>query len=186
MSFHKRIESLISCAGISFILLTVVAPMSLLAIAYLKSMSTVLLGTHILSGLVWFLLVVASPVSVLLMENYLASDNIYDWFIQNIPRLTFLAFGAGLTAVVSGSVLFLSTPPTGNERMWRLLALSAGWFIFFLGLFGPNRFHLGVFYEEMSQSPDERKISSLNKKNIIVGGFEAVLIITFVVAMNFL
>lgn len=186
MSLHQRIESLIGFAGVPFILLTVVAPMSLLTIAHLKSMTTVLLGTHILSGFVWFLLVTSSPVAVLLLENSVVSDDIYNWFIHNTPRLTFLAFGAGLTAVVSGSVLFLSTLPTGDERMWRLLALFAGWFIFFLGLFGPNRFHLGVFYEEMSSSPDESKISSLNRNNVIVGGFEALLIIVFVVAMNFL
>ena len=174
-------------AGKKFVLSLVIIPVSLVMAFYISGIMLGLLSLHILSGFIWFLLVVGSPVVIGTIELGYVKQTKYEMFVRNIPCFTFMAFASGLTAVLSGTLLFFTPSVQSTDVVtWRVLALGAGWFIFVLGLIGPNRFHLGVYYEEKSNIPDHNRIRYLNRKNLIVGGFESLLITGFVVAMNFL
>lgn len=174
-------------ATTTIILLFVLLPIFATFAFFAQTSTNLLLATHIVSGFFWFVLVLSSPLySILVMRDVLPNDLEKD-FTYNIPNMTILAFGSGLTAVISGSLLFLDPTLAGSETgIWRTLALLLAWTIFGIGLFGPNRYHVGEYLQYKSKDNDDDRIRNLRRKNVMVGFVEATLLVGFVIFMNFL
>lgn len=180
-------ETIIREATTAIILLFVVLPISATFAFFAQTSTNFLLAMHIVSGFVWFILVLSSPLYCVLVMKGIIPDNLREIFTRNIPNLTIMTFGFGSTAVISGSLLFLNPTLAGSETgIWRVLALLLAWTIFGMGLFGPNRYHVGEYLEYKSQDNDYDRIRNLRSKNVMIGSLEATLIVGFVIFMNFL
>jgi hypothetical protein len=100
--------------------------------------------------------------------------------------MTFMIFGMSLTTVVSGTLLL-----TGNGYglgygfggLWPGLALGVGWGLWVFGLFVPNRLHLKAYYESRSANPDPEVMETVERRNAMVGMFEAVAMLAIILIM---
>lgn len=177
---------ILKVAELLVVILFVVIPLSATFGFLAVGSASGLLAIHILSGLVWFMLVVGSPVYCMLLVRDIIPKSAERLFTRNIPNFTVTAFGFGLATVVSGTMLFLNPSLTGSQTgVWRTIALGLAWVIFTIGLLGPNRYHIGEYREKTSGEGRESRIADLRKKNLMTGSIEGVLIISFVVFMNF-
>lgn len=184
---EKNSTTILKEAGFPIILLFVLLPLTAISISFLNNSVRLLLLVHIASGFVWFILVIGSPIYCLISIKDILPSHINNRFISIIPKLTILAFGMSITTVISGTLLFVIPSSTGSQTgIWRTTALLLAWFIFALGIFGPNRYHVGEYIESNTKSPSNSRINRLRKRNLITGSVESVLIISFVIAMNFI
>lgn len=183
----ERTVKVLREAGFMFITVFLVFPLLATISSFIYQSVNDLLFIHVTSGLVWFLLVVGSPLYCGLLIGGIVPESVEKRFSRNIPSLTVLAFSFGLTAVVSGTFLYLQPSASNAETgLWRIAALILAWTIFMIGLLGPNRYHIGEYFESITEEPDPERIRSLRRRNALIGLVEAVLITIFVVAMNFL
>jgi len=72
----------------------------------------------------------------------------------------------------------------GFESRWSSAALGLGWGLFAFGLAIPHRLQLSAYYETLSPSPDTSRLEAIEKKNLVVGLFEAATMLGIIVLMT--
>ena len=182
----ERVQHLAAAANPAFAVGSVAVPLSFVAASVLLSSTQLLFYTHVAAGAVWFGFALIFPAVIGPTLGGLDRETAAAVTTALTPKVVFFVLGFSLTTVVSGTVLLGSAFGLGYgfEGRWPTLSLSLGWALFAFGLLVPNRIHLRAYYESRSDDPDPSRLESIEKKNLVVGLFEAAAMLGIIVLMT--
>lgn len=101
-----------------------------------------------------------------------------------IPNAAFFLVGFSLATVLSGTLLTGMGLSYGFTGFWPNLALGRGCGLFAFGLLVPNRMHLRAIDERTVKNPDESVLEAIEKRNIVIGLFEAAAMLAIILIMT--
>lgn len=182
----ERVVHLAQAANPAFAVGSVVVPLSFVAASVLLSSTRLLFYTHVAAGAVWFGFALLFPAVIGPTLGGLDRETAADVTTALTPKVVFFVLGFSVTTVVSGTILLGSAfgLDYGFSGRWPTLSLTLGWGLFVFGLLVPNRIHLRAYYESRSPDPDASRLESIEKRNLVVGLFEAVAMLAIIVLMT--
>jgi len=182
----ERVRHLANAANPAFAVGSVAVPLLFVAASVLLSSTQLLFYTHVAAGAVWFGFALIFPAVIGPTLGGLDRDTASAVTAALTPKVVFFLLGFSLTTVVSGTLLLGSGLGLGYgfDGRWATLSLSLGWGLFAFGLLVPNRIHLSAYYESRSDDPDPSRLESIEKKNLVVGLFEAAAMLGIIVLMT--
>ncbi|ELZ43531.1 hypothetical protein C471_00405 [Halorubrum saccharovorum DSM 1137] len=182
----ERVQHLAAAANPAFAAGCFLVPLAFLAASLLLSSTELLFYTHVAAGAVWFGFALIFPALIGPTLGGLDEEATAAVNTALIPKAVFFLVGFSLTTVLSGTVLL--TPDLGLgygfAGTWSGLALGVGWGLFAFGLAVPHRLQLSAYYETLSPNPDASRLESIEKKNLVVGLFEAAVMLGLIVLMT--
>ena len=182
----ERVQHLAAAANPTFAAGCFLVPLAFLAASLLLSSTALLFYTHVATGAVWFGFALIFPALIGPTLGGLDEEATAAVNTALIPKAVFFLVGFSLTTVLSGTVLL--TPDLGLgygfAGTWSGLALGVGWGLFAFGLAVPHRLQLSAYYETLSSNPDASRLESIEKKNLVVGLFEAATMLGLIVLMT--
>jgi len=182
----ERVQHLAAAANPTFAAGCFLVPLAFLAASLLLSSTALLFYTHVATGAVWFGFALIFPALIGPTLGGLDEEATAAVNTALIPKAVFFLVGFSLTTVLSGTVLL--TPDLGLgygfAGTWSGLALGVGWGLFAFGLAVPHRLQLSAYYETLSPNPDASRLESIEKKNLVVGLFEAATMLGLIVLMT--
>lgn len=185
LGFVDRLQHLAVQANPAFAVGSFVVPLLFLGVGVLLNSTELLFYTHVAAGAVWFGFALIFPAVVGPALGGLDTETAAKVNARLVPKAVFFLVGFSLTTVLSGTVLLTGTGlGYGFTGFWPNLALGAGWGLFLFGLVVPNRLHLRAYYEGITDDPDQSVLDSVERKNIVVGVFEAVVMLGIVLIMT--
>ncbi|MFW5917271.1 MAG: hypothetical protein ACOCRD_02550 [Halorubrum sp.] len=182
----ERVRHLASAANPAFAAGSLFIPLAFFAASLLLSSTTLLFYTHVAAGAVWFGFALISPAIIGPTLGGLGEEASAAVTTTLVPKAVFFVVGFALTTVLSGTVLL--TPDLGLGygfgSRWSSISLGVGWGLFAFGLAVPHRLQLSAYYEALSPEPDPSRLESTEKKNLVVGLFEAAVMLGVIVLMT--
>ena len=180
-----RIQHLAAQANTVFAAGSILVPLVLTGVAAGLGSELFMLYVHVASGAVWFGLAMFLPAVIGPVLGGLDGQVTQQFTERFTPKMTFLIFGTSLTTVVSGTLLLTGAYGLGYgfTGTWSNLALGVGWGLWIFGLVVPNRLHLRAYYEGRSPNPDPEVLETVEKRNAIVGLFEAAVMLFIILIM---
>jgi len=182
----ERIQHLANAANPAFAVGSFLVPLVFLGASLLLSSTELLFYTHVAAGAVWFGFALIFPALIGPTLGGLDEEASVAVNTALIPKAVFFLVGFSLTTVLSGTVLL--TPDLGLgygfASRWSSIALGVGWGLFAFGLAVPHRLQLSAYYETLSSNPDASRLASIEKKNLVVGLFEAAVMLGLIVLMT--
>ncbi|EMA59041.1 hypothetical protein [Halorubrum kocurii] len=182
----ERVRHLANAANPAFAAGSLLVPLAFFAASLLLSSTELLFYTHVAAGAVWFGFALIFPAIIGPTLGGLNEEASAAVTTTLVPKAVFFLVGFSLTTVLSGTVLL--TPDLGLGYgfggTWSGLALALGWGLFAFGLAVPHRLHLSAYYETLSPDPDASRLGSIEKKNLVVGLFEAAVMLALIVLMT--
>ncbi|KKF39290.1 hypothetical protein FK85_29720 [Halorubrum saccharovorum] len=182
----ERVQHLANAANPAFAAGSLLIPLVFLGASLLLSSTELLFYTHVAAGAVWFGFALIFPAIIGPTLGGLDAEASAAVNTALIPKAVFFLVGFSLTTVLSGTVLL--TPEIGLgygfAGRWSGLALGVGWGLFAFGLAVPHRLQLSAYYETLSPDPDASRLEAIEKKNLVVGLFEAAVMLGLIVLMT--
>ena len=182
----ERVQHLANAANPAFAAGSLLVPLAFFAASLLLSSTELLFYTHVAAGAVWFGFALIFPAIIGPTLGGLNEEASAAVTTTLVPKAVFFLVGFSLTTVLSGTVLL--TPDLGLGYgfggTWSGLALALGWGLFAFGLAVPHRLHLSAYYETRSPTPDASRLEAIEKKNLVVGLFEAAVMLALIVLMT--
>lgn len=183
--FLERVRHLAGVANPAFAAGSILVPLALLGVAMALGNAALLFYTHVATGAVWFAFAVIFPALIGPVLGGLDPEDAAKVTAGLTPKVVFFLLGFSLTTVLSGTVLLTDAGfGYGFTGFWENLALGTGWGLFLFGLVVPNRLHLRAYYEGISSNPDPTALERVEKKNLLVGLFELVVMLGIVGVMT--
>ncbi|WP_049982879.1 hypothetical protein [Halorubrum sp. BV1] len=181
-----RICHLADAANPAFAAGCLLVPLVVLAVSVLASSTTLLFYTHVAAGAVWFGFALIFPAIIGPTLGGLSEEASAAVTGTLVPKAVFFLVGFSFTTVLSGTVLLTDGLGLGYgfSGAWSSAALGVGWGIFAFGLAVPHRLHLSAYYETQSPNPDPSRIESVEKKTLVVGLFEAAVMLALIALMT--
>ncbi|PHQ38508.1 hypothetical protein DJ69_11290 [Halorubrum persicum] len=185
-SVVDRVQHLASAANPAFAVGSIAVPLSFVVASVLLSSTTLLFYTHVAAGAVWFGFALIFPAVIGPALGGLDRDTAAAVTTALTPKVVFFLVGFSLTTAISGTLLLGSEFGLGYGfgGRWPTLSLGLGWGLFVFGLLVPNRIHLSAYYESRSADPDPSRLEAIEKKNLVVGLFEAAAMLGIIVLMT--
>jgi hypothetical protein len=182
----ERIRHLATRANPAFAAGSVAVPQAFVAAGLALGSSWLLFYTHVVSGALWFGFALIFPAVVGPVLGGLDEEAATKVTSLLTPKTVFFVFGFSLATVVSGTALLTGSWGLGYgfAGFWPTAALTAGWGLFVFGLLVPNRLHLKAYYEGLSEDPDPERMASIEKRNLVVGLFEAGVMLVLILTMT--
>jgi hypothetical protein len=184
--FVGRVRHLAAAANPAFAAGSVLVPLAFLGASVALGSTELLFYTHVAAGAVWFGFALIFPAVVGPTLGGLDEEASAAVTGTLVPKVVFFLVGFSLTTVLSGTVLL--TPGFGLGYgfggTWSGLALAVGWGLFAFGLVVPNRLHLRAYYETRTPDPDPSRLAAIEKKTLVVGLFEAAVMLAVIVLMT--
>ncbi|WP_144920506.1 hypothetical protein [Halorubrum salsamenti] len=182
----ERVQHLAEAANPAFAAGSLLVPLVFLGASLLLSSTELLFYTHVAAGAVWFGFALIFPAIIGPTLGGLGDEAAAAVNAALIPKVVFFLVGFSLTTVLSGTVLL--TPDLGLgygfAGRWSSIALGVGWGLFAFGLAVPHRLQLSAYYETRSPNPDASRLEAIEKKNLVVGLFEAAAMLGLIVLMT--
>jgi len=182
----ERVQHLANAANPAFAAGSLLVPLAFFAASLLLSSTELLFYTHVAAGAVWFGFALIFPAIIGPTLGGLNEEASAAVTTTLVPKAVFFLVGFSLATVLSGTVLL--TPDLGFGYgfggTWSGLALGVGWGLFAFGLAVPHRLHLSAYYETRSPTPDASRLEAIEKKNLVVGLFEAAVMLALIVLMT--
>ncbi|EMA63660.1 hypothetical protein [Halorubrum lipolyticum] len=182
----ERVQHLAAAANPAFAAGSLLVPLAFLAASLLLSSTELLFYTHVAAGAVWFGFALIFPAIIGPTLGGLDAEASAAVNTALIPKAVFFLVGFSLTTVLSGTALL--TPDLGLgygfASRWSSVALGVGWGLFAFGLAVPHRLQLSAYYETLSPNPDASRLEAIEKKNLVVGLFEAAVMLGLIVLMT--
>ncbi|MFB6194358.1 MAG: hypothetical protein ABEI75_04770 [Halobaculum sp.] len=184
--FADRLRHLAVQANPAFAVGSVVVPLAFVAGAVAVGSTTALFYTHVVAGAVWFGFALLFPAVIGPALGALEDEQAARVTTQLTPKVVFFVFGFSFATVLSGTALLTSGLGLGYgfTGFWPTLALGVGWGLFLFGLVVPNRLHLRAYYEGLDGDPDADRMDRIERRNVVVGLFEAVVMLAVIVVMT--
>lgn len=183
--FGERVSHLAQQANPAFAIGSVVVPSAAVALAAALGSATGLFYTHVVTGAIWFGFALVFPAVVGPVLGGLDDEAAWAVTRRLTPKVVFFVFGTSLATVVSGTILLGGTGLSyGYSGTWPTVALASGWGLFLFGLVVPNRLHLREYYLRSRDDPDEAALSTVERRILAVGLFEAVAMLGIIVTMT--
>ena len=186
LGFVERIRHLADAANPAFAVGSFLVPLAFFAVSFALASTELLFYTHVAAGAVWFGFALIFPAIIGPTLGGLDDEASAAVTATLVPKAVFFLVGFSLTTVLSGTVLL--TPELGLGYgfggTWSGLALGVGWGLFAFGLAVPHRLQLSAYYETLSPDPDASRLESIEKKNLVVGLFEAATMLGLIVLMT--
>lgn len=181
-----RVSHLAGQANPAFAVGSLLVPLALVAVGVAVRSTALLFYTHVAAGAVWFGFAVIFPAVVGPTLGALDHSAAADVTGRLTPKVVFLITGVAFATVLSGTALLTTDLGLGYgfSGRWPTLALTTGWGLFVFGLAVPNRLHLSAYYEGQSAEPDADRLEAIEKKNLVVGLFEAAVMLGIVLIMT--
>ena len=181
-----RVQPLASAANPAFAAGSLLVPLAFLAASVLLSSTELLFYTHVAAGAVWFGFALIFPAIIGPTLGGLGEEASAAVTTTLVPKAVFFLVGFSLTTALSGTALLTTDLGLGYgfASRWSSLALGVGWGLFVFGLIVPTRIHLSAYYETLSPDPDPSRLESIEKKNLVVGLFEAATMLGIIVLMT--
>lgn len=182
----ERVQHLADAANPAFAAGSLLVPLAFFAASLVVSSTELLFYTHVAAGGVWFGFALIFPAIIGPTLGGLGDEASAAVTTTLVPKAVFFLVGFSLTTVLSGTVLL--TPDLGLGYgfggAWSGVALGVGWGLFAFGLAVPHRLHLSAYYETLSQNPDASRLEAIERKTLVVGLFEAVVMLGIIVLMT--
>lgn len=183
--FGERVTHLAHQANPAFAVGSVVVPLAAVALAAALGSTTGLFYTHVVTGAIWFGFALVFPAVVGPVLGGLDDEAAWAVTRRLTPKVVFFVFGTSLATVVSGTILLGGTGLSyGYSGTWPTVALASGWGLFLFGLVVPNRLHLREYYLRSRDDPSEAALSTVERRILAVGLFEAVAMLGIIVTMT--
>ena len=184
--FVDRIRHLAGAANPAFAAGSFLVPLAFLAASLALASTELLFYTHVAAGAVWFGFAVIFPAIIGPTLGGLDEEASAAVTTTLVPKAVFFLVGFSLTTVLSGTVLLTTDLGLGYGfgGAWSGAALALGWGLFAFGIAVPHRLHLSAYYETLSPDPDASRLESIEKKNLVVGLFEAAMMLAIIVMMT--
>ncbi|MFC7324468.1 hypothetical protein ACFQMF_07740 [Halorubrum rutilum] len=186
LGFVERVRHLAEAANPAFAAGSLLVPLAFFAASLALASTELLFYTHVAAGAVWFGFALIFPAIIGPTLGGLDEEASAAVNAALIPKAVFFLVGFSLTTVLSGTVLL--TPGLGLgygfAGAWSGLALGLGWGLFAFGLAVPHRLQLSAYYETLSPEPDASRLESIERKNLVVGLFEAAVMLALIVLMT--
>jgi len=184
--FFDRVRHLADAANPAFAAGCLLVPLVVLAVSVLASSTTLLFYTHVAAGAVWFGFALIFPALIGPTLGGLSEEASAAVTGTLVPKAVFFLVGFSLTTVLSGTALLTGDLGLdyGFSSAWSSAALGVGWGLFAFGLAVPHRLQLSAYYESQSPDPDASRLESIEKKNLVVGLFEAAVMLVLVALMT--
>lgn len=185
-NIFERVQHLAAAANPAFAVGSVAVPLSFVAASVLLSSTRLLFYTHVAAGAVWFGFALIFPAVIGPTLGGLDRETAAAVTTALTPKVVFFVLGFSLATVASGTVLLAPDLGLGYgfDGRWPTLSLSLGWGLFVFGLLVPNRIHLRAYYESRTDDPDPSRLEAIEKKNLVVGLFEAAVMLGIIVLMT--
>ena len=184
--FLDRVQHLAQAANPAFAAGSLLVPLAFFGASLALASTELLFYTHVAAGAIWFGFALIFPAVIGPTLGGLDEEASAAVTTTLVPKAVFFLVGFSLTTVLSGTVLL--TPDLGLGYgfggTWSGLALGLGWGLFAFGLAVPHRLHLSAYYETISPDPDASRLESIEKKNLVVGLFEAAMMLAIIVMMT--
>ncbi|GAB7008348.1 hypothetical protein [Halorubrum trueperi] len=181
-----RVRHLADAANPAFAAGSLLVPLVFFGASLALSSTTLLFYTHVAAGAVWFGFALIFPAIIGPTLGGLGREASAAVTTTLVPKAVFFLVGFSLTTVLSGTVLL--TPDLGLgygfASRWSSVALGIGWGLFAFGLVVPHRLQLSAYYETLSSEPDASRLEAIEKKNLVVGLFEAATMLGIIVLMT--
>ncbi|TKX78040.1 hypothetical protein EXE53_23315, partial [Halorubrum sp. SD626R] len=181
-----RIRHLADAANPAFAAGCLLVPLAVLAVSVLASSTTLLFYTHVAAGAVWFGFALIFPAIIGPTLGGLSEEASAAVTGTLVPKAVFFLVGFSFTTVLSGTALLTDGLGLGYgfSGTWSSAALGVGWGLFAFGLAVPHRLQLSAYYETQSPNPDAARLESIEKKNLVVGLFEAAVMLGLIAMMT--
>ena len=185
-SVGERLQHLAAAANPVFAVGSILVPLAFVAASVLASSAQLLFYTHVAAGAVWFGFALIFPAVIGPTLGGLDRETASAVTTALTPKVVFFLLGLSLTTVLSGTLLLSSGLGLGYgfSGRWPTLSLGIGWGLCAFGLVGPNRIHLRAYYESRLEEPDPERLESIEKTNLVVGLFEAAVMLGVIVLMT--
>jgi|AntDeeMinimDraft_4_1070355.scaffolds.fasta_scaffold01474_9 hypothetical protein len=182
----KRVQHLANAANPAFAAGSLLVPLAFLGASLLLSSTELLFYTHVAAGAVWFGFALIFPAIIGPTLGGLGEEASAAVTTTLVPKAVFFLVGFSLTTILSGTFLLMPDIGFGYgfESRWSSAALGLGWGLFAFGLAIPHRLQLSAYYETLSPSPDTSRLEAIEKKNLVVGLFEAATMLGIIVLMT--
>ncbi|GAB3699278.1 hypothetical protein [Halorubrum pallidum] len=186
LSYFDRVRHLADAANPAFAAGCLLVPLAVLAVSVLVSSTTLLFYTHVAAGAVWFGFALIFPALIGPTLGGLSEEASAAVTGTLVPKAVFFLVGFSFTTVISGTVLLTGDIGLGYgfSSTWSSAALGVGWGLFAFGLAVPHRLQLSAYYETQSPDPDAERLESIEKKNLVVGLFEAAVMLGIIALMT--
>lgn len=163
--FVDRVRHLADAANPAFAAGSVLVPLVLTAGSYAAGSNIALYYTHVGLGALWFGLVLFIPLVLGPVLGAVGPDVAgqvgsrltpkNSWFLGSISTFTILS--GALYAEMMGYL-------AGPASPWVTVAVFLGVLVYLLGMVGPFRYNLKIYYEGASPEPDPERIGELKQK----------------------
>jgi hypothetical protein len=184
-AISERLIHLAEQANPAFAAGSVVVPLVVVAAAAVLESTAGLFYGHVVAGGIWFGFALVFPAVVGPVLGGLDDDAAWAVTRRLTPKVIFFLFGTSLATVVSGTLLLGGAGLSyGYAGTWPTLALASGWGLFLFGLVVPNRLHLREYYLRSRPDPDEGALEAVERRILVVGLFEAVVMLGIILVMS--
>lgn len=182
--FFERVQFLAGEANPVLAWGLILVPLVLGLVGYGLKLDQLLFYTHVAAGAMWFglilfLVTVIGPVMGSLDKEIAGAVS-----AKLTPKLVFFGFGMALSTPLIGTLLLQRWYGFGS--LWAQVALVYGWGLFVIGVVGPHRLHLKMYYEGMKDKPDPEKMENLEETSAKIEVLEAILMLGIIAVMTFL
>lgn len=181
----NRVQHLADAANPAFAVGSVLVPLALLLGGYVAGNMTVLYYTHVGLGAIWFGLVLFIPLVLGPVLNAVGPEVAGQVGSQLTPKNTWFLGSVSTFTVVSGALYakmagYFAAPASP----WMTLAVFLGVLIYLLGMVGPFRYNLKIYYEGASPEPDPERIGEFKQRMQYFGPVQAVLMLGILFVMT--
>ena len=182
--FVGRQRTLARNANPAFAVGSIAVPLSLFAAAVAFDSAKLLFYTHVAAGAIWFSIAIIMPAVLGPAIGALSPAAAREFSAAFVPKIVFFVLGVSLTTVLSGSVLAERFGYLAVGDPWIVAAFAAGWGLWLFGLLVPNRMHLRAYYEGQSDDPNPVTMARIEKWNVAIGLFEAIVMLAVILIMT--
>jgi len=184
--FLDRVQHLAQAANPAFAAGSLLVPLAFFGASLALASTELLFYTHVAAGAIWFGFALIFPAVIGPTLGGLDEEASAAVTTTLVPKAVFFLVGFSLTTVLSGTVLLTTDLGLGYGfgGAWSGGALALGWGLFAFGIAVPHRLHLSAYYETLSPDPDASRLESIEKKNLVVGLFEAAMMLAIIVMMT--
>ncbi|EFW92312.1 hypothetical protein ZOD2009_09645 [Haladaptatus paucihalophilus DX253] len=163
--------------SISFLGSVILVPIFFLGLVSLNKNPSTLLYIHILSGIIWFGMAIIVPAVLILYLGFIDPTTVNQFIRKTIPKIVLFMLAVSFMTVLSGSLLADQFGLLHADSPWMLRVFVLGWILWLFGLFVSNRMHLTVYFEGKAPNPDLTLLKSIEKKILVAGIFEALIML---------
>lgn len=177
-----RISHIINEAHPGFALGMLIIPTALAVLAYWLGVTKLLFWTHIASGAVWFAMVLFFAWILGPTIDKVSDQTAGEFVVALVPKLTVFFIGSMTATVIAGTLL--AETLYGFGEFWVQVALGYGWGLWVFGLVLPFRYIMKMYYELQTESPDTEFLETLEKREMVAGLIESVLMLGIIGVMT--